>query len=193
MVKELDIITLPPPAGTCLGPYEILAAIGAGGMGEVYRPYVTQLNRAAANKIPPPRLHQGWRGGLRRFELGEISWPHPLHFRTILIYPEAALGERCLGLNDLGKMGENPHPHCATGHSIQRPFGRDDPYLKDDAQCHGWRYTETRILLQRFAIKRNFGGSRYDYAIQGRTKWAIGRLGSAMEDSSGKFLTRVKT
>jgi eukaryotic-like serine/threonine-protein kinase len=28
---------MPPPAGTRLGPYEILAAIGAGGMDEVFK------------------------------------------------------------------------------------------------------------------------------------------------------------
>ena len=32
-------------AGTKLGPYEILAPIGAGGMGEVYRALDTKLNR----------------------------------------------------------------------------------------------------------------------------------------------------
>ena len=39
--------------GTKLGPYEILAPIGAGGMGEVYRARDTKLNREVAIKILP--------------------------------------------------------------------------------------------------------------------------------------------
>src|SRR5471032_2799584 len=40
-------------AGTRLGPYEIIAAIGAGGMGEVYRARDIKLNRDVALKILP--------------------------------------------------------------------------------------------------------------------------------------------
>src|SRR5437762_12489026 len=39
--------------GTLLGPYEILAQIGAGGMGEVYRARDTKLNRDVAIKVLP--------------------------------------------------------------------------------------------------------------------------------------------
>jgi len=39
-----------------LGPYEILAAIGAGGMGEVYRARDTRLNRIVAIKVLPAHL-----------------------------------------------------------------------------------------------------------------------------------------
>ena len=39
--------------GTRLGPYEIVAAIGAGGMGEVYRARDTRLDRTVAIKILP--------------------------------------------------------------------------------------------------------------------------------------------
>src|ERR671910_481947 len=40
-------------AGHRLGPYEIIGAIGAGGMGEVYRARDTRLHREVAIKILP--------------------------------------------------------------------------------------------------------------------------------------------
>ena len=42
--------------GQRLGPYEILGAIGAGGMGEVYRGRDTRLNRAVAIKVLPDQF-----------------------------------------------------------------------------------------------------------------------------------------
>jgi eukaryotic-like serine/threonine-protein kinase len=43
-------------SGTKLGPYEVLAPLGAGGMGEVYRALDTRLNRTVAIKILPAQF-----------------------------------------------------------------------------------------------------------------------------------------
>ena len=49
---------MPLSAGTRFGPYEILAPIGAGGMGEVYRARDTKLDRDVAIKVLPAALAQ---------------------------------------------------------------------------------------------------------------------------------------
>src|ERR1035437_10270346 len=47
---------MPLAPGTRLGPYEVLAPIGAGGMGEVYRAKDTELGREVAIKVLPDAL-----------------------------------------------------------------------------------------------------------------------------------------
>ena len=47
---------MPMTAGSRLGPYEILAPIGAGGMGEVYRARDPRLGRDIAIKVLPAHL-----------------------------------------------------------------------------------------------------------------------------------------
>src|SRR5271169_4804807 len=66
--------------GTQLGPYEILSAVGAGGMGEVYKALDTRLDRVVAIKILPDHLAD--RAELReRFEreartVASLNHPH---------------------------------------------------------------------------------------------------------------------
>jgi serine/threonine protein kinase len=71
---------MPLTAGTKLGPYEITGAIGAGGMGEVYRALDTRLERTVAIKVLATHLAD--RPELReRFEreartVASLNHPH---------------------------------------------------------------------------------------------------------------------
>src|SRR5262245_40439355 len=67
-------------SGARLGPYEILAPLGAGGMGEVYRARDTRLERTVAIKVLPQRLSSSPEVRLR-FEreaktISQLSHPH---------------------------------------------------------------------------------------------------------------------
>jgi Tol biopolymer transport system component len=83
-------------AGTRLGPYEVLSAIGAGGMGEVYRARDTKLNRDVAVKILPDAFASDPER-LARFTreaqtLAALNHPHIAHIHGL----EESSGVRAL-------------------------------------------------------------------------------------------------
>jgi predicted Ser/Thr protein kinase len=71
--------------GTRLGPYEIVAPLGAGGMGEVYRAHDTRLSRDVALKILPPEV-AGDASRRQRFELEARAVAALSHPNIVSVY-----------------------------------------------------------------------------------------------------------
>ena len=73
------------PAGTRLGPYEVLFPLGAGGMGEVYRARDTRLGREVAVKVLPAALASDPER-LKRFEREARAASSLNHPNIVTIY-----------------------------------------------------------------------------------------------------------
>src|SRR6476620_1510567 len=71
--------------GTKLGPYEVLGAIGAGGMGEVYRARDLRLNREVAIKVLPQSLAEDGQR-LHRFEQEALAAAALNHPNILAVY-----------------------------------------------------------------------------------------------------------
>jgi len=76
---------MPLSTGTRLGPYEIIAAAGAGGMGEVYRARDARLDRTVAIKVLPENFAVD-AGRLKRFEQESRSVAALNHPNILAVY-----------------------------------------------------------------------------------------------------------
>src|SRR5207248_1378616 len=99
-------------AGTRLGVYEIVAPLGAGGMGEVYRARDTRLDRQVAIKVLPDRVAQDPER-LARFEREAKVLAALNHPNIAQIY---AVEERALVMGTAGYMS----PEQAAGTPVDR-------------------------------------------------------------------------
>src|SRR5690349_23205339 len=68
-------------AGDCLGPYEIIASIGAGGMGEVYRARDPRLNRDVAIKVASARFNE--RSAREARAVASLNHPNICHLYDV--------------------------------------------------------------------------------------------------------------
>src|SRR5262245_54830205 len=76
---------MPLVAGTTLGPYEIIAPLGAGGMGEVYRAHDPRLKRDIAIKVLPDEVASSPER-LARFEREATTVAGLNHPNIVVVY-----------------------------------------------------------------------------------------------------------
>ncbi len=108
---------MPMTAGTRMGPYEIVAAIGAGGMGEVYRARDARLGREVAIKVLPASFAAD-ADRLGRFEqearaIGALNHPNILGVYDIGTHDGApyVVSELLEGDTLRARIGTSPLPH----------------------------------------------------------------------------------
>jgi TolB-like protein/tetratricopeptide (TPR) repeat protein len=100
-------------AGACLGPYEILAPLGAGGMGEVYRAHDSKLDREVAVKVLPAHLTSD-PDALSRFEREAKAVASLSHPNILSIFDFGAQGAVAYAVTELLE-GETLRERIHTG------------------------------------------------------------------------------
>ena len=120
---------MPLTAGTRLGPYEIVAPIGAGGMGEVYRARDTRLSREVAVKVISPRIAADAEQ-LRRFEQEARAASQLEHSNILVVHDIGShegspyiVSELLEGESLREKLGEPLAPKKAVEYALQVAHG----------------------------------------------------------------------
>jgi dipeptidyl aminopeptidase/acylaminoacyl peptidase len=113
-------------ASTRLGPYEILAPLGAGGMGEVYRARDTRLGREVAIKVLPEKLASD-PAALARFEREAQAVAALSHPNVLGLFDLAREGSTVYAVTEL-LAGQTLRNRLADGPLPQRKaleYGRE--------------------------------------------------------------------
>ncbi len=105
-------MTIRSRSGTRFGPYEIVAPIGAGGMGEVYRGRDTRLDRTVAIKVLPAELAQDAKFRIRlEREAKAISSLNNPHICALYdVGPDYLVMEYCEGKTLAKRIAEGALP-----------------------------------------------------------------------------------
>ena len=104
------VMTLQP--GVRLGPYEVVSAIGAGGMGEVYRARDRKLHRDVAVKVLPNGFAQDAQR-LARFEREARTLAALNHPNIAAIYGVEEAGGRERPRDGVGRGADTCRSPCA--------------------------------------------------------------------------------
>ncbi len=97
---------MPLAPGTRLGPYEIVADLGAGGMGEVYRAHDTRLGREVAIKISKERFTERFDREARA--VAALNHPNICHLYDV--GPNYLVMELIEGPTLAGRIADGPIP-----------------------------------------------------------------------------------
>ncbi len=140
---------MPLQPGTRLGPYEITAQIGEGGMGEVYRATDTKLDRDVAIKVLPASL-AGDPDRIARFQ-------REAEVLASLNHPNIA------AIYGLVRLARERPPHRRRS-PLRSAFTRGrNPHLTRWRQCRHWVESVLRPRGSWYALSPPMRASRSKY------------------------------
>ena len=162
---------MPIQAGSRLGPYELLAPIGAGGMGEVWRGKDTRLDRSVAVKILPAAFAED-EERRQRFEreakaISSLNHPHictlfdvghegDAHFLVMELLEGEVLADRLqkgpLPLDQVVKLGAQVAEALSAAHR--------QGIVHRDLKPGNVMLTKTGAKLLDFGLARTGAGAR---------------------------------
>src|ERR1700687_4107999 len=131
-IQSSDSMPLTP--GTRLGPYEILAPIGAGGMGEVYRARDTKLKRDVAVKVLPEAVAGEPEGMARSQREAEVlvSLNHPNIAAIYGVEDRALVMELVEGNSPKGPLQFDEAWHVASQIAAALEYAHDKGIIHRD-------------------------------------------------------------
>ena len=151
---------MPLSAGTLLGPYEILAPLGAGGMGEVYRARDTKLKREVALKILPEAFARD-PGRMARFQReAEVlaSLNHPNIAAIYGVEERALVMELVEGDSPQGRMAFDEAWKIASQMADALEYAHEKGVVHRDLKPANVKVTHDGVVkLLDFGLAKAFG------------------------------------
>jgi serine/threonine protein kinase len=148
-------------AGAKLGPYEILAPIGAGGMGEVYRARDTKLKRDVALKVLPETFARDPDRMARFQREAEVlaSLNHPNIAQIYGVEDRALVMELVEGESPKGPMPFDEAWHIASQIAAALEYAHDKGIVHRDLKPANVKVTpEGVVKLLDFGLAKAFAG-----------------------------------